>query len=61
MELEITDVKLESRKASSNELKKRVQDYKKIYGSLEELVSQNYEKPISIQKEITPNIYSYLI
>ena len=61
MELQNTEDKQEVKKATSNELKKRVQDYRKIYEILEQPVNQNDNKPIFIEQEISPNIYSYLI
>ena len=60
MELQNTEDKQEVKKATSNELKKRVQDYRKIYELLEQPVSQINYIPL-IELEINPNSYAYLI
>ncbi len=61
MEIQNTEDKPEIKKASSNELKKRVQDYRKTYELLGLSVIQNEEIPLMIEQEINPNIYSFLI
>jgi len=61
MELQNTEDKQEVKKATSNELKKRVQEYRKIYEILEQPVSQIGYLPLIIEQEINPNSYSYLI
>ena len=61
MEIQNTEDKPEIKKASSNELKKRVQDYRKTYELLGLSVIRNEEIPLMIEQEINPNIYSFLI